>query len=25
VTEGMITIEEVRVLKYRHNEAKAPS
>lgn len=23
VTEGMITIEEVRVLKYRHNEAKA--
>jgi uncharacterized protein len=23
VTEGLITIEEVRVLKYRHNEAKA--
>lgn len=25
VTEGLITIEEVRILKYRHNEAKAPS
>ncbi len=25
VTEGLITIEEVRVLKYRHNEAKARS
>jgi PII-like signaling protein len=25
VKEGMITIEEVRVLKYRHNEAKARS
>lgn len=25
VTEGMITIEEVRILKYRHNEAKARS
>jgi PII-like signaling protein len=25
VTEGLITIEEVRILKYRHNEAKARS
>ena len=23
VTEGLITIEEVRILKYRHNEAKS--
>jgi uncharacterized protein len=23
MTEGLITIEEVRILKYRHNEAKA--
>lgn len=25
VTEGLITIEEVRILKYRHNEAKGQS